>query len=97
MNKFIQNITGMGGITDQVITTDLLLAAKSGIIIYSVAITETLNPELREVLKEQLNIAINLHAQVSDFMMAKGYYNPHDINKQFNIDYETAQTALNLQ
>jgi similar to spore coat protein len=97
MNRFIQNMTGMGGITDQVIATDLLLAAKSGIIMYSVAVSETIQPELREVLTEQLNMAINLHAQVSDFMLAKGYYNPHDLNKQFNIDFDTAETALHLQ
>ena len=97
MNQFIQNMAGMGDITDQVIATDLLLATKSGVIMLSLALTETYNPELREVLLDQLTKAINLHAQVSDFMIDKGFYRPYNLNEQFNVDVGTSETALNLQ
>jgi similar to spore coat protein len=37
--SLIQNLIGMGNITEQVIATDFLLAAKAGVRNYSVAIS----------------------------------------------------------
>ncbi|CAH0346626.1 spore coat protein [Bacillus sp. CECT 9360] len=96
MNEFIQNITGMGNITDQVIATDLLNGAKSGVKMHSFAVTETATPELRAVLTEHLNNAINFHEQVVDYMVAKGFYHPYNMNEQINVDVTTAQIALNI-
>ncbi|KYC75352.1 hypothetical protein B4090_2038 [Bacillus licheniformis] len=31
MNEFIQNMTGMGAMTEQVIATDFLISAKTGV------------------------------------------------------------------
>jgi similar to spore coat protein len=96
MNEFIQNITGMGGITDQVIATDLLIAAKSGVKMHSFAVTEAATPELRGVLTEHLNNAISFHDQVTDYMISKGFYHPYNIQEQINADVSTSQTALNM-
>ncbi|KAF6598992.1 spore coat protein, partial [Paenibacillus sp. EKM208P] len=41
MNSIVQNMTGMGGMTDQVIASDLLISAKSGIKSYAIALTES--------------------------------------------------------
>lgn len=91
-----QNIGGMGAITDQVIATDLLLAAKSGIKNYAVALTETATPEVRETLKNQLNTAIEAHGRITDYMISKGYYYPGDVFQQLDVDLKAAGTALNL-
>lgn len=95
MNEFIQNITGMGNINDQVIATDLLNAAKSGVKMHAYAVTETATPELKAVLTQHLNNAINFHEQVVDYMVSQGLYHPYNIDEQINVDVTTAQTALN--
>ncbi|RFU61624.1 spore coat protein [Peribacillus glennii] len=96
MNEIIQNITGMGDMTDQVIATDLLIAAKSAVKMYSFAVTETATPEVRAALHSQLNTAINMHEQVTDYMISKGFYHPYNMNEQLKVDLTTSQTALNL-
>jgi similar to spore coat protein len=96
MNQFIQDMMGMGGITDQVIATDLLISAKSGVHNYAIAITEAATPELREALKEQLFAAIDTHEAVSKYMVARGFYYPHHLGEQLHVDLTTADTALNL-
>jgi similar to spore coat protein len=96
MNEFIQNMMGMGGMTDQVIATDLLISAKSGVHNYAIAITEAATPELRAALKEQLFAAIDTHEAVSNYMVAKGYYHPHNLKEQLTVDLTTTDTALNL-
>ncbi|MDK8642264.1 spore coat protein [Niallia taxi] len=96
MNGFMQNLVGLGDITDQVIATDLLISAKSGIKNYAFAITEAATPEVREVLNKQLHDAINLHSKISDYMVTNGYYYPADVNEQLQVDLQTADTALSL-
>ncbi|WP_255287450.1 spore coat protein, partial [Bacillus pseudomycoides] len=56
---FIQNIIGMGPMTDQVIATDLLLGAKTAVRNYAYAITEVTSNQTREVLRQQLQDAID--------------------------------------
>lgn len=96
MNQFIQNMVGMGGITDQIIATDLLISAKAGVHNYAVAITEAATPELRAALQEQLFAAIDTHEAVSNYMVAKGFYHPHNLGEQLNVDLTATDTALNL-
>lgn len=48
-------------INDETIATDLLLSAKSGVRSLAVAITETATPEVKKVLKKELETAIDLH------------------------------------
>lgn len=96
MNQFIQNMVGMGGMTDQVIVTDFLLSAKAGIRNYTIAITEAATPELRTVLREQLQAAIQTHENITSYMMSKGYYHPYNLNEQLQVDLTASQTATNL-
>ncbi|RDU35820.1 spore coat protein [Neobacillus piezotolerans] len=96
MNQFIQNMVGMGGMTDQVIATDFLMSAKAGIRNYTIAITEAATPELRTVLREQLQAAIQTHENITSYMMSKGYYHPHNLSEQLQVDLTASQTATNL-
>ncbi|WP_071394011.1 spore coat protein [Bacillus tuaregi] len=96
MNQLIQNIIGMGGLTDQVIATDFLISAKAGVRNYTVAITEAATPELRETLRAQLRMAIDTHEKITNYMIAKGYYYPHDLGEQLQEDLSVSNTALNL-
>ncbi|MEH7546825.1 spore coat protein [Neobacillus vireti] len=96
MNSFIQNMMGMGGMTDQVIATDFLIAAKAGVRNYTVALTEAATPELRTALREQLRDAIQTHESITNFMIAKGYYHPHALSEQLQVDLTAVSTATNL-
>ncbi|MFP5112947.1 spore coat protein [Bacillaceae bacterium C204] len=96
MNHLIQKMMGMGGMTDQVIATDFLISAKEGVRNYAVAITETATPELKSVLRAQLNDAIATHDKITAYMIAKGYYHPHDLGEQLKVDLSLSDTALNL-
>lgn len=67
---------GMGGMTDQVIATDFLISAKEGVRNYAVAITETATPELKAVLRAQLNDAIATHDKITAYMIARKLSSP---------------------
>jgi similar to spore coat protein len=96
MNQLIQNLMGMGGMTDQVIATDFLISAKAGVRNYAVAITETGTPELKAALREQLNAAIATHEKITNYMIARGFYHPHDLSEQLQVDLTITDTALKL-
>ncbi|MFJ5763433.1 spore coat protein [Neobacillus sp. NPDC093182] len=96
MNQLIQNLMGMGGMTDQVIATDFLISAKAGVRNYAVAITETGTPELKAALREQLNTAIATHEKITNYMIARGFYHPHDLSEQLQVDLTVSDTALKL-
>lgn len=96
MNQFLQNLMGMGGMTDQVIATDFLISAKAAVRNYTVAITEAATPELRTALREQLLEAIQTHENITNYMIAKGYYHPHELLEQLQVDLTASQTATNL-
>jgi similar to spore coat protein len=96
LNKLIQNLMGMGGMTDQVIATDFLISAKAGVRNYAVAITETGTPELKAALREQLNTAIATHEKITNYMISRGFYHPNDLSEQLQMDLAISDTALKL-
>ncbi|ADK15018.1 MULTISPECIES: spore coat protein [Clostridium] len=96
MNSIIESLTGMDKMSDQVIATDFLIAAKSGIRNYSIAITETISEDVKEVLKKQLEDSIQTYETITDYMMKNGYYHPYNMDEQFKVDMKTTNTALNL-
>ncbi|GIP60070.1 spore coat protein [Paenibacillus woosongensis] len=96
MNTIMKNMTGMNAMTDQVIASDLLIAAKSGIKNYAAALSEAATPEVRNVLCDQLSKAVNLHEQIFNYMKDNGYYNAYDPDQQIQMDIQNADKALNL-
>ncbi|CAG9621912.1 hypothetical protein BACCIP111883_02703 [Sutcliffiella rhizosphaerae] len=54
MNTIIETLTGMEALTDQVVAMDLLIAAKSGVRNYAMAVTESGTPEIKEMLTRHL-------------------------------------------
>lgn len=96
MNSIIKKLTGMDNMSHQVLATDLLMASKSSVRNYAIALTETASPEIRSVLRRHLNDAIVQYDKLTDYMVKNDYYLPYDIDKQINADLNTAETALNL-
>ncbi len=81
---------------DLAIATDLLLSAKSGVRTYAVALTETATPEVRKVLKKQLDEAIELHEKIAQYMIDNEMYHAYDVEEQVNHDLKKADKALEL-
>ncbi|MFD2445717.1 spore coat protein [Bacillus sp. CGMCC 1.16607] len=96
MNSFVENLTGLNALTDQVIAMDLLNSAKSGVRNYAFAVTEAGTPEIKEILIRHLEDSINLHEQVSSYMIEQGWYHPRNKNEQINLNLQNIETALNL-
>lgn len=95
MNTIMRNTTGMGAMTDQVVASDLLIAAKSGIKNYAAALSEAATPEVRNVLCDQLSKAVNLHEQIFNYMKDNGLYNAYDPDQQIQMDIQNVDKALN--
>ena len=81
-------------INDQTIATDLLLSAKSGVRSLAVAITETATPEVKKVLKRELETVIDLHDKIAQYMIEKEMYHAYDIKEQVSQDLKNAKEAL---
>lgn len=96
MNTIIEHMTGLNTLTDQVVAADFLLAAKTGIKTYSLALTETTTPEIETVLRKHLEEAIAAHEQITNYMVQRGYYHPYNVNEQIQLDINNIQTALNV-
>jgi similar to spore coat protein len=51
---------------------------------------------LKATLREQLNTAIATHEKITNFMIARGFYHPHDLSQQLEVDLNVSDTALKL-
>ncbi|GIM27770.1 spore coat protein [Clostridium polyendosporum] len=96
MNAIIEGLTGMDKMNDQAIATDFLIAAKTGIKNYALAISETATPEVREMLRRHLDTAIATHEKITNYMMNNGYYHAYNPQEQFRVDMQVTDTTLNL-
>jgi similar to spore coat protein len=96
MIPIIEQLTGMDTLTDQVIATDFLLSAKSGIKTYALALTESATPEVKAVLRKHLGEAITTHEQITKYMMQKGFYHPYHPIEQIQQDRSNVETVLNI-
>ncbi|SET04060.1 spore coat protein F [Salinibacillus kushneri] len=81
-------------VQDTLFEGDLLAFTKAAVRNYSIAITETATPALKEVFTKQLNSAIKLHDMVYRYMYKQGHYPSYNLNKLFSNDLKLAQRAL---
>ncbi|KGK92084.1 coat protein F [Desulfosporosinus sp. HMP52] len=80
--------------TEKDIAIDMLKDSKFILNSMSMAITETTNPQLREILKKQLNSAIQNHFRLVDLSVQNNWYLPRSTPiEQVKQDYEEASTT----
>lgn len=96
MNTLIERFVGLDKLTDEVIAMDFLITAKSGVRNYAMAVTECASPETRAVLTNQLDQALDLFERISCYMVQKGWYHPHNVQEQIQLDLQNMETALNI-
>ncbi|NLM21638.1 MAG: spore coat protein [Peptococcaceae bacterium] len=82
-------------LSDQTICGDLLTSAKMAVKSYATALTEATTPQVRDLLRRQLDDAISSQEKIFRFMEKKGWYKPFDINAQIQMDIQSSQKAIN--
>lgn len=61
----------MPELADMTFAVDFLIRAKEGVRNIATALTETASPDLRVLLRKQLNQAIQMHQEITDLMIEK--------------------------
>jgi len=89
-----QGAEHMPEMADATFSTDFLLSIKSGIHTYAIAITETTSPKLRTAFYRQMVQMIDLHEELTDLMITKGWLYPFDVGKQVELDLKSVENAL---
>ncbi|GAA4702589.1 spore coat protein [Brevibacillus fulvus] len=92
----VSNAIGMPKLIDSAVALDFLLAVKNSVRTCAFALTETATAEVRTVLEAQLEKAIDLHDELTQLMINKGWLHPIDLSKQFTLDFTSAQTAAKI-
>lgn len=83
-------------VADAAIALDFLLAVKNGVRTCAIALTETATPEARTLLRNLLEEGIAMHEKISHLMIRKGWLYPYEVNKQFQLDIQSAETTLTV-
>ncbi len=96
MNTILENITGMNVLNDQTIAGDLLIASKTGVRNLAYAITETVSPEVRQLLKKHLDEAIDSHNKVFNYLQNHNWYDAYNVDALLQQDLKISQSVINL-
>ena len=70
---------------------------RTGIKNYAAALSETASPQVRMVLKRQLDDAVDLHEKITNYMLDKGYYYAYDPQSQMKADMKATDKVLELK
>lgn len=77
--------------TDKDIATDILKDSKFAQCSLAMAISETINPELRQILKRQVNDGAKAHFRLADMATHNDWYKPNlTPEQQILNDYQEA-------
>ena len=77
------------------VALDMLKDSKFILNTMAMAVTETTNPKLREILKKQLNEVVQNHFRLVDLSVQNSWYLPRLAPiEQVKRDYEEAQTLM---
>ncbi|OWP59617.1 spore coat protein [Bacillus velezensis] len=81
-------------LADMTFAMDFLLRAKEGVRNTAVALTETASPDVRALLRKQLMQGIAMHQEITDLMVSKKWFHPHDLSEQYKLDQLSAKNIL---
>ncbi|MGY4713631.1 spore coat protein [Bacillus amyloliquefaciens] len=81
-------------LADMTFAMDFLLRAKEGVRNAAVALTETASPDVRALLRKQLMQGIAMHQEITDLMVSKKWFHPHDLSEQYKLDQLSAKNTL---
>ncbi|ATY27267.1 spore coat protein [Bacillus velezensis] len=81
-------------LADMTFAMDFLIRAKEGARNTAVALTETASPDVRALLRKQLMQGIAMHQEITDLMVSKKWFHPHDLSEQYKLDQLSAKNTL---
>lgn len=81
---------------DMAIATDFLITAKAAVRNLAVAITETATPEVKKLLRRELDTAIDTHDKIAQYMIKNEMYHAYNVDEQVEHDLKKADIALEL-
>ncbi len=81
---------------DMAIATDFLITAKAAVRNLAVAITETATPEVKKLLRRELDTAIDTHDKIAQYMIKNEMYHAYNVDEQIEHDLKKADIALEL-
>jgi spore coat protein CotF len=87
------NALNMPELADMTFALDFLVRAKEGVRNTAVALTETTTPELRAALQKQLFQGIAMHQEITELMVQKKWFHPHDLGEQYQLDQLSAKNT----
>lgn len=80
-------------LTEKDIAQDMIKDSKFAVTSLSAAASEAVNPELRNMLREQLDKAVDEHFELSDMVIDKGWYSAQESPiEQLKNEYEDSQS-----
>lgn len=75
---------------------DFLIRAKEGVRNTAIALTETITPEARAVLRKQLHQGISLHQEIAELMLSKKWFHPYELHEQYQLDHLAALETIQI-
>lgn len=88
------NALNMPEMADMTFATDFLMRAKEGVRNTAIALTETVTPDVRVLLRSQLKQGIALHQEITELMIRKKWFHPYELNEQYKLDQLSANNTV---
>lgn len=90
------NALNMPETSDMTLAMDLLMRAKEGVRNTATALTESVFPQARVLLRGQLHQAIQMHQEIAELMVRKKWFHPHDLQEQYQLDQLSAHKTVQI-
>lgn len=90
------NARNMPELADMTFATDFLLRAKEGVRNTTIALTEAVSPDVRALLRTQLQQGIALHQEITDLMVRKKWFHPYQFSEQYQLDCLSADNTVEI-
>ncbi|WP_079911725.1 spore coat protein [Paenibacillus sp. 32352] len=87
------NSLHMPEMADMTFAMDFLMRAKEGVRNTAIALTETVSPDVRALLRKQLRQGIALHQEITELMLRKKWFHPYGLKEQYQLDQLAAKNT----
>ncbi|GAB6989045.1 spore coat protein [Paenibacillus pini] len=95
MNPIVESLTGLKAFNDQYITADLLQDCSIRIQLLTHCLSTTVNPELRELFEQQMQVSIKQQQRLLDYSHLKDWLSDNS-EQQWVYDLKQAYKASRM-
>ncbi len=87
------NALNVPELADVTFAMDFLVRAKEAVRNAAIAFTEAASPEARGLLRNQLREALAMHQEITELMVRKKWFHPHELHEQYKLDMLSANNT----